>query len=371
MSKITILVSSLVALIVAVIFPKLFFQSAKVTPVLTHMVSSASATSTASDITKYDQRLNMGITSYAAASPYNPSYFLSHGGPTFMYSEENGKGGDMGAFRALQKIGSHIVNDVKPAFIMVVSAHWESSGHDNIEITIPKPKGLKPDENELIYDFYGFPDHMYREQFRTRGSRELSQSISDYLNENGLKASVTARGIDHGTWVPFKVAFGKTGLTDDYWHLGVPLIQISLAHTEKFAIHEQLGGLLRHFTEKSGANGILINSGMSVHNLHDLGTAMYNHPNRPMSYVVPFHDKLRDIFTKSTDYESRIEGLEKLHQEPIFRQAHPSVEHFMPIVVADGFAGKYGKVKEVYNNASLSLGWGVYEFIASNKDVKL
>ena len=52
----------------------------------------------------------------------------------------------------------------------------------------------------------------------------------------------------------------------------------------------------------------------------------------------------------------------RIEKNPLLRQAHPTLEHFLPIVVAGGVASKSDdNIKEVYNDSMLSLGWGVYQ----------
>lgn len=53
-----------------------------------------------------------------------PTYFFSHGGPTFMYELDDF--GNKGAWNAVKKIGNNIKKNWKPDYIVVVSAHWQS-----------------------------------------------------------------------------------------------------------------------------------------------------------------------------------------------------------------------------------------------------
>ena len=66
-----------------------------------------------------------------------PNILFSHGGPTFMY--ENDDFGNKGAWNTVKKIGTNIKKNWKPDYIIVVSAHWQSSGTNLIEINYPKP----------------------------------------------------------------------------------------------------------------------------------------------------------------------------------------------------------------------------------------
>jgi aromatic ring-opening dioxygenase catalytic subunit (LigB family) len=93
--------------------------------------------------------------------------------------------------------------------MVVLSAHWEG-GRDSIEGTNSWATTdiVNTAENAaLIYDFYGFPTHYYKQKYPNRGNKQLAEQVISLLRSNGIKASGTDRGLDHGIWVPFKVAF--------------------------------------------------------------------------------------------------------------------------------------------------------------------
>lgn len=59
----------------------------------------------------------------------------------------------------------------------------------------------------LIYDFYGFPGHYYKQKYPNRGSSQIAEKVMGLLRGKGIEVSGVDRGLDHGIWVPFKVAF--------------------------------------------------------------------------------------------------------------------------------------------------------------------
>lgn len=311
---------------------------------------------------------NIEMKSVINKSPL-PSYFISHGGPTFMYTTP-GSTGSEGAYSTLQKLGKKIVSTYKPDYIVVVSAHWQSSGTNSIEISIPKDgSGV----NNLVYDFYGFPSYMYKEKFVSKNDLNIANSIKAVLEEDGFKARLTKRGIDHGVWVPFKPLFSKyirnqgTPLEDGEFDLDIPIIQVSLTSNEKdFDTHYKLGQTLNKLrlnnifnnATDSYLSSLIITSGMSVHNLRDLGIAMLQ--SKPLSYVNPFNKLLTKTLTSSAD---RLEGLKNLQTEhkQLLHSAHPTLEHFVPVVISAGVASEGDeKITEMYNADEMSLGWGIY-----------
>lgn len=287
-----------------------------------------------------------------------PVFFLSHGGPTFMYSEKDKDifGGDFGAFQTVANVGQTIIQDIKPKFIVYVSAHWQSKADNLIEVAVPKSlqQGL---QNELIYDFYGFPEYMYHETFRSENDLSLAKEIVNTINhsETGLRAKLTERGIDHGVWVPLKVAFPN----DELVQHNIPLVQVSLTRNDlDFDSQYKLGQILSEYRSKGG---IVLTSGMSVHNLRDMGSVGSKHYSEEFTSVLndilltKQHNKLDKFKAFFTDGKSK---------ELLFK-AHPTLDHFVPIIVALGAAEPTEddlNVKELYNKCQGSLGWGIYQF---------
>ncbi|CAK9441946.1 uncharacterized protein LODBEIA_P57760 [Lodderomyces beijingensis] len=305
-----------------------------------------------------------------------PAFFFSHGGPTFMYEDD--PFGNKGAWRTIKKLGAEIKTKWKPDYIIVVSAHWQSVKPKLIEINKVKGKGKGKDnqENELIYDFFGFPSHMYKEEFHTRNDEFIADEIKQKLQANGFDSQVVERGVDHGVWVPLKVAFSdyntqntRTQPKDKQLDLECPMIQVSLTSNDHdFKSHYKLGEVLNFFRDnkiwderqQKYLAGMVICSGMSVHNLRDLGAAM-RRPDGLMPYVKPFNKILTDILEKREGGDT-LKELTNLQLQPIFRQAHPTFEHFLPVVVASGIANdSKDNIKELYNAETASLGWGIYQ----------
>lgn len=298
-----------------------------------------------------------------------PSFFFSHGGPTFLY--EDADFGNKGAFNTIKNLGNKIKNDWKPDYIIVVSAHWQSSGSNLIEISLP-PKNKE--ENELIYDFYGFPDYMYQEEFHSKFDSQTANIIKQELIKDGFNSELSERGIDHGTWVPFKVAFlNYRALNKEPSTFDLPetsLIQVSLTGNEKdFDKNYKLGDTLSKFRNQliwdeerqKYLSGLVICSGMSVHNLRDF--RYITHSNQVMEYVQPFQDLLKSTLVNDESLLKRLNDL-KIKYKSLLYRAHPTLEHFLPIVVASGLVSTTPNesIKELYNANVASLGWGIYQF---------
>ncbi|KAJ5640731.1 Extradiol ring-cleavage dioxygenase class III enzyme subunit B [Penicillium herquei] len=264
-----------------------------------------------------------------------PIYFLSHGGPNIMYNEEHP------AYRKLGQIGREITTKVKPRAVVVFSAHWQG-GKDTIYVNTAET-------TDLIYDFYGFPDHYYKEKYPNVGSKDVSHRVLDLLKEAGIDAKGVKRGLDHGVWASFKCAFEP----DDN-PLNVPIVQVSLFDTEDPTQHYRLGEAVSRLREE---NILIIVSGMAVHNLRDMRFAM-GKP-QPQPYTVSFDEALKDAVT--TAPEERENALTVLLNRPDARQAHPTFDHLLPIHVGAGAAGQdLGKRLWTFPEGSMS--WAQYRF---------
>ncbi|KAL6942317.1 hypothetical protein ACO0QE_003488 [Hanseniaspora vineae] len=359
------------------------------------------------------------------ASQKQPVFFVSHGGPTFMYREETGS--DKGAFDTTAKLGYDIKTKYKPDYIVVLSGHWQpeytsSASLNELKIAVPPelsdlntvPDNHKLYENSLIYDFYGFPRHMYNVKFKNYVTKDVVKRLDTIVQESGnnIKLVPEVRGVDHGTWVPLKVAKldDYTDAPDGLNH--IPLVQMSILpsspkkpsnpvssffasrpenmQTSKNGNEDTVDTFENHF-HKLGPilqkirqdNGLVICSGMSVHNLQDLGYTFMDPFGNKFPYtdrfnqylfdMITFHKKKLEQFTTEKEATNEItptyllDKLTDLGKIPelkrLLYQAHaPTIDHFLPFVAACGSLDNLEVVEELYNNKWGSLGWGIYQF---------
>ena len=108
-----------------------------------------------------------------------PAIFVSHGAPLLAI-----RPGPAREF--LSGLGATLG---RPKAILAVSAHWESG--DAAMSAAAQP--------ETIYDFYGFPDELYRIKYAAPGAPELAARAQAMLGEKGFPAHAhPSRGLDHG-----------------------------------------------------------------------------------------------------------------------------------------------------------------------------
>lgn len=228
-----------------------------------------------------------------------PSLFISHGAPTFAI--EPGLAGAQ-----LHALG--LVLD-RPKAVVVVSPHWMTRG---VAITAAE----KP---ETIHDFGGFPGALYDLQYPVPGSPDLAIQIQQQLIRQGLAAELDPRrGLDHGAWVPLMHLFPNAN---------VPVVQVSLpfdADEDKaFALGRALAPLAQ--------DGVLIvGSGSLTHNLFEFRMGEV----QGAAYVQAFSAWVREAVQQGDT--ARL--IQTLRLAPHASRAHPTTEHFLPLLVAAGAA---------------------------------
>ncbi|KAI0099880.1 Extradiol ring-cleavage dioxygenase, class III enzyme, subunit B [Nemania sp. FL0031] len=270
-----------------------------------------------------------------AMSTKTPVYFMSHGGPNTMFDTEHP------VYPILQKIGQEITQKVKPKAIVVFSAHWEAGPHDiqvNTAVT-----------NDLIYDYYGFPPEYYKVEYPNKGSPELAAKVIKLLQDAGIKAEGVKRGLDHGVYVGFSVAFDP-----DKNPLNIPIVQVSQYNSPNVDQHYRLGQAVSALRDE---NIVVIGAGMSVHNLRDLRFT-FGSP-RPLPYVVSFDEALKPAMEAPP--AERQARLAEVAKRPDAHQAHPRFDHLMPAYITAGAAGE-DTGKQLWTFHESSMGWAMYRF---------
>lgn len=229
-----------------------------------------------------------------------PVLFVSHGSP--MMAIEPGVLGPK-----LQQLGQRLKKTHTIKTVLVVSAHWQST--PDVFITGQQ----SPD---ILHDFYGFPQALYELTYDTVGSPEWAAQLQTLLAAAGVPAQVTQeRGLDHGAWVPLRYLFAEADQ---------PVIQMSLPHPLTTQQAYDLGQLLRPLR----AQGVLImGSGSLTHNLRDLGQG---------THVVPYVTEFTQWIKTQVQQQAIAEMIDYRGLAPHAVRAHPTEEHFLPLLVALG-----------------------------------
>lgn len=207
----------------------------------------------------------------------------------------------------------------RPKAILVVSAHWVTPGSRTVGVERPK----------TIHDFYGFPRELFAQQYPAPGAPELAAQVVGELAERYHAAVDLEWGLDHGAWSLLKFLFPKAD---------VPVFQLSLNQNLRIEEHLELGRELRHWRDQ----GVLIlASGNIVHNLRRVqwdGGA-------DAAFATDFRQRVvsgvEDSF--KVPHQSVIQQyaplFERMSADPhLFREAHPTIEHLLPLMYTLGGA---------------------------------
>lgn len=226
-----------------------------------------------------------------------PVLFISHGAPTFALEP-----GELGP--RLTRLGAQLST---LSAVLVVSAHWQTRG---IQIT----SGGAP---ETVHDFRGFPTALYAIRYPAPGSPDLALEAAELLADAGYAVQLDARrGLDHGVWVPLRFLFPRAD---------VPVFQVSMPYDLDAAGALRLGHALAPLRERGV---MIVGSGSLTHNLSEFrpGSAA------PASYVQAFSDWIQQRVLQRD-----LTALEHYRQQaPDAQRAHPSEEHFLPLLIALG-----------------------------------
>lgn len=226
-----------------------------------------------------------------------PSIFVAHGAPFLAVDPQRGE--------PLVRWGEALP---RPSAILAVSAHWEDA---------PLALGATL-TRELVYDFSGFPEELYRVRYPAPGAPWLARRVLELLG--GRTVLGGDRGLDHGVWTP---------LVHLYPDADVPVLQLSMPATGSAGDLFELGRSLAPLR----AEGVLIlGSGNLVHNLRRVDWGGGGAP--PPSWAAAFDAWIADVLSRRdwdalVDYRSRA---------PQLALAHPTEEHLRPLLVVAGAA---------------------------------
>ncbi|MCC6332655.1 MAG: dioxygenase [Myxococcales bacterium] len=228
-----------------------------------------------------------------------PSLFLAHGAPILL---------DMPGWVSELKAWADALP--KPKAILILSAHWEERPLTlGATATVP-----------LVYDFYGFPEKYYRQQYPAPGAPALAARVKELLSASQPVVEEPGRGLDHGAYVPLVAMYP---LAD------VPVLQVSLPTLEPRPLLE-LGKALAPLRDEGV---LIIGSGFITHNLR----AMMLSGDAPApGWALDFDGYVADALSRKDvdallDYRAKAPGV---------RLALPTHEHFVPLLVAQGAAAE-------------------------------
>lgn len=259
-----------------------------------------------------------------------PVLFVGHGSPMNAIEDNRYSRGMKAMGQLLSKRYG------QPKAILAVSAHWTTHG-------IKVSDALK---NHQVNDMYGFPPELYAVQYEPAGAPDVARESVRLLNDASRPEGDDARsgaprktaqankpaaidnswGIDHGVW---------SVLTNLYPGAQVPVAMMSVDPSLPFSALYQAGQALAPVRRE----GVLIlASGNVVHNL-----ALARPMNGGYDWAQRFDADMRRAIERG-DHACVLDA----STHPDCRRAFFTPEHFDPLPVALGAAGKSAHV-QVWN----------------------
>ncbi|CAK9231336.1 unnamed protein product [Sphagnum troendelagicum] len=242
------------------------------------------------------------------------TYYVSHGSP--MLALEDTPARDfLKQFAAL-----HVPE--RPKAILAISAHWDTN--------VPAVTAVS--KNSTIHDFYGFPSELYQLQYPAPGMPELARRVKELLVNAGFQTVVEdkKRGLDHGAWVPLLLAYPDAD---------IPVVQLSIQSCKDGAYHYKLGQALAPLKDEGF---LVLGSGSATHNLRQFDFSATG--------IVPWAKEFDDWLYESLNNNRHEEVINWLIKAPHARRAHPSPDHFMPLLVALGAASEKPTTERIHSS---------------------
>jgi aromatic ring-opening dioxygenase catalytic subunit (LigB family) len=244
-----------------------------------------------------------------------PTYFINHGGGPCFFLEPGPMRATWSELESYLRSFADTLPE-RPRAILVVSGHWEER----------RPTVNAGAHPPLLFDYSGFPDYTYQLSWPAPGAPDLAARIRDLLGVAGIDSGVdTARGWDHGVFVPMKVMFPAAD---------IPVVQLSLQQGLDPAAHLAIGRALTPLREEGV---LIIGSGQTYHNMRGFFAGRAIDPE-----AEAFDAWLREAMTDET---VRDQALIDWAKAPGARDAQPREDHLLPLMVAAGAAsGEPGQI---------------------------
>jgi 4,5-DOPA dioxygenase extradiol len=268
------------------------------------LLSPLAALACQAEASKGSTSMTQRSEAHVAANPRMPLLFVGHGSPLNAIE-------DNAWSRAFKQLGTDLP---KPRAILCISAHWYGEG--SLVTGNERP--------ETIHDFSGFPEALTRVQYPAAGDVALARRVTQLVPRARVS---TDWGLDHGTWSVLR-------------HLrpaaDCPVLQLSIDAQLSGQGHWELGRSLAPLRDEGV---LLLGSGNIVHNLRDAFGRLRRGDLQTPEWASDFDaDAERAILQHDGAYLCRAHG------DARGRDAHPTPEHYLPLLYVAGAAAAADRI---------------------------
>jgi 4,5-DOPA dioxygenase extradiol len=234
-----------------------------------------------------------------------PAFFLGHGAVALTMDEGDATG------RWLRRLGTSLRADA-PRAVLCVSAHYVAP---RLRVTGAAWPTTVPDRGHGALQSFTYP---------APGSPAIARRVIELLLDTGIDATFDAeRGLDHGAWVPLSRMFPEHD---------IPVVELSLHAGGDPEHHVAIGRALEPLRREGvlivGSGGVT--HGAEVERPASDGDVLPEAARRFEGWVI-------DLVTRGSPY-SRSRGLARFRNHEQALTAHPTDEHFLPLLVVAGAA---------------------------------
>jgi 4,5-DOPA dioxygenase extradiol len=237
-------------------------------------------------------------------TPRTPSIFIAHGAPPLL---------DIPNW--VDELKAWADSMPRPTAILMLSAHWEER-----PVTLGATRTVP-----LVYDFYGFPQRYYEQQYAAPGAPQLAKRVTELLRDNQPITHAENRGLDHGAYVPLVAMYPKAD---------IPVLQASLPTLEP----KELFALGQHLKPLRDEGVLVVGSGFITHNLRTIDWKS--------EQATPAWASEMDAWTGDVLQRHDVDALLDYRKKaPGVAMALPTHEHFVPLIVAAGASDAHAAPK--------------------------
>jgi 4,5-DOPA dioxygenase extradiol len=219
----------------------------------------------------------------------------------------------------------------KPQAVCVVSAHWQTKG-----TFVACQQNLRQ-----IYDFYGFPEELYKVRFEPPGCPALAQRAVALMRRVDPKVQCNDEwGHDHAGWSVLKHLYPAAD---------VPVFLVSVDMTVPPEKHVQLARSLAPLRDEEV---LILGSGNIVHNLMDADFISFDA--QPDQRGISFDTTVKEALL-SEDI-NKLVNYRRIGEPAIY--SVPTTDHYLPLLYAAGLREEGESLSficEMFQNRSVSM----------------